>query len=286
MPDNRILVTGASGFIGKATVKALEASGYLVTQAGRRDKFDLAENHTSIDLADCFSLKILEEKGPFDGIVHLGARIGLTDFTEADLYIPNVVSTGILAKFARDWNAHFIFASTAIIHGVRTQQISEDSPVLLDTTYAKSKWLAEELIRMATPSYTILRIGGVYGLDGPSHLGINKAIDNCINGVVPQLMGQGKALRNYIYVDDVAHKICSILASRIQGLHLMAGTEIISVREMLEIITNRFMPGSFLQTSAGNEASDQIITHSPFLKGTRSFRESVDHMFHLSQHDK
>ena len=68
------------------------------------------------------------------------------------------------------------------------EKITQDSSVNADTPYGKSKWLAEELIRMSGVNHCILRIGGVFGLNGPMHLGLNRTILNVIEKISPKII--------------------------------------------------------------------------------------------------
>jgi len=86
-----------------------------------------------------------------------------------------------LANLALMTDAQFIFSSAAIVCGVKAEQITRDTPVDIDTDYGKSKWLAEELVIESGAKHCILRIGGVFGFNGPDHLGLNRIIIDVIN---------------------------------------------------------------------------------------------------------
>lgn len=273
-----VLVTGATGFIGRATVNAVASAGWKTVKASRSAGASRPEGSAWLDLADPATLFAMAGKVRFDAIVHLGARVGLADETESELYVPNVLSTGCLAYLARLWDAHLIFASTAIVHGSRQETIQADSPLCLDTAYARSKWLAEQLIAASGARHCVLRIAGVFGSSGPAHLGLNRAIDAIGNGIPPLVIGSGKALRNYIYVKDAAEAIVCALRKGIEGTHLLAGHEVLSIGEMMRELCNAFLPGWHPATKDGPEASNQVIRPSAFLPVTRGFRDALADM--------
>jgi UDP-glucose 4-epimerase len=192
------------------------------------------------------------------------------------MFVPNVLSTGCLAYLATLWDAHLIFASTAIVHGVMNETIDLDSPVSPDTAYAKSKWLGEQLLAASNAKHCILRIAGVFGCDGPAHLGLNRAIDGAIKGEPPLQIGSGAALRNYVYVKDVAQAIVYALQERLVGTHLLSGHEVVSVSEMLQQVCDTFAPGLHPVIKDGPQAFNQVITPSIFLPKTREFREALN----------
>lgn len=273
--DKSVLITGATGFIGRATVAGLEQAGWAVTRGIRSTGRTLENGEVYLDLANPAAILALRSRVRFDAIVHLGANVGLSGVSEAELFTPNVLASGCLAFLARQWNSHMIFASTVIVGGVKAERIDADTPVAPDTAYARSKWLGEQIIKASCVHHCILRIAGVFGSGGPGHLGLNRAIDGAIKGVLPIQNGLGGALRNYVYVKDVAQAIVFALNSRLEGTHLLAGNEVIPVSQMLQAICNTFLPGQQPAIADGQEAMNQVIQPSPHLPKTRGFREAL-----------
>jgi nucleoside-diphosphate-sugar epimerase len=275
LANKTAFVTGAYGFTGRATVLALEEAGWKVTKGIRSSSQLLGDGSISIDLADPAAILALGTNLRFDAIVHLGAHIGWSDATEAEMFTPNVLSTGCLAYLANRWKATLLFASAAIVHGVRNEKIESDSPVNPDTAYAKSKWLAEQLLAASHVDHCILRIAGVFGCGGPDHLGLNRAIAGAAKGQTPIQIGSGIALRNYVYVKDVAQAFVWALQNNLEGTHLLAGSEVMSVSAMLEAICDTFLPGRHPVLKDGQEPNSQVIEHSLHLPRTRGFREAL-----------
>ena len=270
-----VLVTGATGFIGRATVSALVDAGLQITQGSRSASEPLTEGVVHLDLSDPATLLALAKGPSFDAIVHLGTHVVWSGETESEMFVPNVLSTGCLAYLATLWGAHLIFASTAIVHGVRNEIIEPDSPASPDTAYAKSKWLGEQLLAASNAKHCVLRIAGVFGCDGPAHLGLNRAIDGAIKGEPPLQIGSGAALRNYVYVKDVAQAIVFAIQEQLEGTHLLAGHEVMPVSAMLQEICDIFSPGLHPVIKDGSQAMSQVIKTSASLPKTRGFREAL-----------
>lgn len=270
-----VLVTGATGFIGRATVLALAAAGWQVTRGSRLAGESIGKGAVLLDLSVPATLFALAKQARFDAIVHLGAHIGLSSTDESEMYVTNVLSTGCLAYLASLWGAQLVFTSTAIVHGVRQEAIESDSPICPDTAYAKSKWLGEQLLVAAPVHHCILRIAGVFGCGGPAHLGMNCAIDGAIKGKLPVQVGSGGALRNYIYVKDVAQAIVYALQERLEGTHLLAGDEILPISAMLQEVCDLFLPGQHPVLKDGPEARSQEIKPSAYMPKTRGFRQAL-----------
>lgn len=78
------------------------------------------------------------------------------------MFVSNILSSGCLGFVAQRWGAHLVYASAAIVCGTRSPNIGPSSPVVPDTNYALSKWLAERLIEYSGARQCTLRIGGVF----------------------------------------------------------------------------------------------------------------------------
>ena len=270
-----VLVTGSTGFVGQATASALEDAGWHVVRSSRLKPSDNQSNIIHLDLADPSTVIVLAKGTRYDAIVHIAAHVGWSDTDESAMYVTNVLSTGYLAHLAYTWNAHIVYASTAIVHGVATEVIDPETPIFLDNSYAKSKWLSEELLKDSNARNCILRMSGVFGHKGPTHLGLNRAIEMAIKGIYPKQIGKGSALRNYIYVKDVASAIAYALEHGLNGTHLLAGHEELSVSEMLKKICEVLAPSISPIMQNGTEAKNQLIKPSLDLPKTRSFVESL-----------
>ena len=272
----RILVTGATGFIGMAIAEKLEQDGLQVIRTTRNQSEADGTRALYLDLSRPETISRWANDHRFDAIVHFGARIGWSGETEEELLVPNVIAVGLLADLALRTDLQFVFSSAAMVCGVMAEKIAKDAPANPDTPYGKSKWLAERLVRASGVRHCTLRIGGVFGLDGPSHLGVNRAIADAMNQTAPQLYGSGNARRNYIYLWDVAETVAHIIRNNIEGTHLLAGSERRSVRSMLEEICEVFMPGESPVQRPGDDAADQLIELSSDLPETRSFRSALE----------
>lgn len=270
-----VLVTGASGFIGRQTVERLTSDGWHVIPAGR----NIIENKGLIlDFESPDFLYQLHNLPKVSAIVHLAAKVELKQETYTDLYAANIGATAALLLKARQWNAFFVFASSALVAGTNTPYINMFSPDAPDNAYARTKWLSEQLVRASGVRHSILRIGGVYGLYGPEHLGINRSINTVVNGKPPKQIGCGNAKRNYIYVRDVAIAISDVLKRQLEGTHLLAGCELLSISQMLQLMCNVFLPGCNPEKILGSEASDQIIEVSESMIKSSGFLDALKDM--------
>jgi len=268
-----ILITGANGFVGSFLLEILSDTDWEIIPFVQIDTG--LENEIIMDFCDPDFCKVINTLLKVDKIVHLGARIVLDNSPKSALFVPNVLATAELANWACKIGAHFIFASSAIVCGINTSHITSATPQNPDTNYGYSKWLAEEIIRMSGVKHTILRIAGIFGNNGPSHLGINRAIADALSGIVPLQYGDGKIRRNYIYVKDLGNIIKFCIENEVEGTHLVGGSSINTISEMLQIICDIFLPGKKPKYIEGKKNHDQIIEHSKHLPEGHSFEDAV-----------
>ena len=158
----KILVTGATGFVGGALVRALHQMGYEVLASGR-----------SQDLADVpFKFADLRDPGQAralcqgcDIVVH-SAALSTPWGRPADFLQNNVVATHNLVQ-ASHGVKRFIYLSSAGVYfrGDHGLNLKEDA--LLPTggqhPYVHSKRLAEEVVRQSDIPFLIIRPRAVYG---------------------------------------------------------------------------------------------------------------------------
>jgi nucleoside-diphosphate-sugar epimerase len=271
----RVLITGANGFLGRHLRAELSGSSWTVVPLVRRPCG--AAGEVVADLAGEELPAVLAGLPEIDAVVHLGARTGWDGAPAADLFRPNVLATGLLADWARRRGAVFVFASAALVCGEASECIGAASAPAARHPYLVAKWLGEELIRASGVERVILRLAGVFGLGGPSHLGLNRVLAAAINGAVPRQCGTGAIRRNYLYVKDAGAIIrhCLDHAGDCVGVHLASGAEPLTMSAMLGSVCDVFLPGRFPEIVAGDGGRDQLIEPSPFLPAGRPFIEAL-----------
>lgn len=272
--DMKIIITGASGFVGSRVYSKLLDEGHELIPFVQEPVG--LENEIIIDFNDINFVTRINELPKADAIIHIGSKIGWYGASLQELYVPNVLVTSELANIASRMKALFVFTSAAIVHGVKTPHITSETVINPDTDYGYSKWLAEKMIQMSGVEYLILRMAGVFGKDGPPHLGINNAIHDVIKGNAPKLKGEGLTKRNYVYAEDLADMISDALQKKILGIHLVAGPEPITIKQMLNEICQVFISGQQPKNSPSEtQGNDQIVEHSKALLKGRKYLNAL-----------
>lgn len=172
----RVLVTGASGFVGRPLVSALATAGHEVTAAVR--------NPATAGFADGVRVRQVADLGPdtnwqdalegAEAVAHLAARVHVMNDRAADPLAEfrhaNTAATRHLAKAAADAGVRrLVFVSTVKVHGDTNgaTPIRETDDPRPSDAYGRSKWEAEQaLIEVAGRNdmeAVILRPPLVYG---------------------------------------------------------------------------------------------------------------------------
>lgn len=175
-----ILVTGASGFIGRALCASLVSEHFGVRGTGR-------SNASPSNLADYVCCDLEQESDldqlclGVDTVIHLAGRAHVLNETSADpataFKVANVEVTVKLAQAAqRQGVRRFIFLSSIGVHAGETADrvaISEDSPFVPTQLYAVSKLEAErrltDLTKASGMELVVIRPPLVYAGDAPGN---------------------------------------------------------------------------------------------------------------------
>lgn len=172
---SRVLVTGASGFVGRALVNGLAADGLSVRAAMRQPSDIFPRGVEAVAVSDLTRaidwwplLKGVDTVVHLAGITHAGKSIPEESYDSV-----NRLATTQLAAAAQKANVRrLIFTSS-----IRAQSgpaaphvLTEDDPPRPTDAYGRSKLAAEDAIRASGVGHTILRPVLVYGPDVKGNL--------------------------------------------------------------------------------------------------------------------
>ena len=236
----RVLVTGATGFLGGRCLPALKAIGFDPVGTGRQSALAPAGfDFVQADLADEAGL---EAVSPVEAVVHCAA-LSSPWGRRADFERANVAATErLLAWSERVGVKRFVHVSTPALYFDFQDQFDLDetarSPRPINL-YAETKGRAEELVRRAEFETVILRPRAIYG---PGDQALLPRLESAIEaGPLPLLRG-GKAVTNLTHVDDVVRAITAALAAPslpASSVFNIAGEEAVSLRALVEKIADR-----------------------------------------------
>jgi len=208
----KVLVTGASGFVGRALVEELRhADGaYEVHPLGRQDG-DLSQQGVAG--------AAVAELRP-DVVVHGAARIGvLRCEDQPELAVrSNVLATAHVARAAGASGARLVYLSTSDVYG-SAAAADEETPPAPESLYALTKLWGEQAAALYAPEgLAVLRLANPYGPGGDA---------GQAKGAVPTMLRQADArepipvfrgeARTFCWIGDVVRAVRLVLEAGAEG---------------------------------------------------------------------
>ena len=252
----RVLVTGATGYIGSAVVEAMVAAGHQPVALVHRQRGHLPADveMREADILDDRSLAPALED--VDAVCHLAALTsGRDSFARPLQYFrTNVDGTlALLEAMAAANVRQLVFASTAAIYGTPDEQpMNEDLPDNSPHPYAASKAAAEAAItwqsRATDLGATVLRIFNAAGGIDPDRARLVPRVLAVAAGKAERLdvNGNGTVVRDYLHVADVADAFSAAIdrlaepgSVRRYNIGSGRGTSVLDVVAAAERITGR-----------------------------------------------
>ena len=202
----KILITGSSGFIGKAVTKKLDRYGIQWTAFNG----DILRSESFQDYHDC------------DTMLHLAGitRSGPSYKEQKRLLDVNIIGTINAIHFAQVRGMRFLFPSTASYGNPRILPVPESEPLICHDAYSYSKCDSEHAIstwhKLFGLEGVIFRIFNAYGPGQGQGFLIPDIVSMIRKG---QLNLQNlECVRDFIYIDDLAEFITRVIAKRFPGL--------------------------------------------------------------------
>jgi UDP-glucuronate 4-epimerase len=236
--DRRVLVTGAAGFIGMHTARALLDAGARVTGVDNFEPYydvtlkqarlatlqDRAGfRFVRLDLADAKATAgLFADDAPLD-VVHLAAQAGVRHSLVApDAYVRNnLTAFGHVLEGCRHAHVeHLVYASSSSVYGANhTLPFSEDQRIdhpvsLYAATKAANEMMAHSyshLFRLAATGLRFFTVYGPWGRPDQAPMLFAKAI---LAGTPIPVFNHGRMRRDFTYVDDIVEGVLRTLAQR------------------------------------------------------------------------
>ncbi len=246
--NEKILITGGTGFLGRYVVQSLASSGFVPTILTRNlqtevfGKYRRQINLVESDLFDSNSVyKLLREIQP-DMIIHLAGYTFRKDEPFDILENFNHKATVELLDQADSLKIKkFILTGTADEYGFQNAPQSEKMSAMPISDYAISKNKAVEhalnLHEHSNFPIIVARPFTIYGIGQPPKMFVSQAVDCAVRGL-PFEMSKGEQKRDLLFVTDFVNAIIKLLTTdEIEGEIFNVGSgQSIALRELAEKI--------------------------------------------------
>lgn len=229
-----ILVTGGAGFMGSAFIRfVLKQENFqghitnldLLTYAGNLDNLESVQgckNYSFFhgDIRDEALLEQIQKDRSIDAIIHFAAETHVDrSITGPDAFMQtNIMGTYHLLEFVRRHpEIHFHHISTDEVYGALGKEgvFTEASPYRPNSPYSASKAASDHLVRSYGVTYKILttisHASNNYGPGQYPEKFIPLMIQNILNKKELPVYGAGENIREWLFVEDHARAIWTIL---------------------------------------------------------------------------
>ena len=300
----RILVTGGAGFIGSNVVDRFVALGHDVAvfdnlSSGFREFVNPKAKLFVGDLADAVAVDAAIAEFRPEIVDHHAAQIDVRKSVSDPVFDARVNvlgSIGLLQACVAHGVRKVVYASTggALYGEGRQLPATEDHPVNPEAPYGASKHTVEHYLYiwklLHGLDYTVLRYPNVYGPRQNPHgeAGVNAIfIGLMLTGKRPRIFGDGNAVRDYLYVDDVVEGNVLALGAgsgEMVNLGTGVGTSVNDIVRELKAITgfgedaiyDPARPGEVQRIYLDASRARQVLGWTPRVPFSEGLRRTVE----------
>lgn len=241
---NRILITGAAGFIGSHLLERLQGEGHHVM--GLDNYLTGQFEHPSITRGDVIDSHWDGTLNP-DLIIHCAASYDDRNKWHRDSGT-NVNGAINVAIAAKKFECPVVYFQTALCYGNNPQPrqldevafaaqlgpwpIATDQPMNPESSYAISKVAAEQYLRLSGVPLTVFRLANIYGprnLSGP----VPTFYKRLTEGEPVTIMD---SRRDFVYIDDLVNLVVQAISNQTTGtFHVSTGSDY-SISQLYEAV--------------------------------------------------
>lgn len=258
--SDKVIVTGAAGFIGSHLCGALLKNGYRVLGIDsfnpnydtriKRDNIDAISDGGNFDLIEdsLNDIDLAKIVADATAVFHLAAQPGVRDSWSKrfDEYIDaNIRATQALCEACRGKPLkRFVYASSSSVYGDTAElPMNESHPTRPHSPYGVTKLSGEGLCLLYKRNFGLptvaLRFFTVYGPRQRPDMAFHKFIANGLDGKPIEVYGNGTQTRDFTYVSDIVD--ANIRAMNYDGefsVFNIGGGSRVALSEALDILTN------------------------------------------------
>jgi nucleoside-diphosphate-sugar epimerase len=232
----RILLTGATGFIGSHVARALVREGHEVHALvrGQSNLGRIEDLTSSLHLikGDLLNPTFVLQPSAFDLGLHFAWYVEPGKYLHQPQKEDWIAASLRLASTLRDGGCRrFVATGTSFEYAPSDSPQRESSPTRPSTAYGQAKLELFEALQSIDIELAWLRPFYLYGPDEDRRRLVPVVINSLLRGQETKLV-LGERVRDYLHIEDVASAICAVAGSQLTGAVNMASGVPVTVREI------------------------------------------------------
>lgn len=265
----RILITGASGFIGNNICNYLLDNLQEVIGVNQKTSYinNIKNPLYSEFIIDISSINEIENLGNLisnvDVIIHAAASLNMQTYNNQVIRVNCIGTQNILWLASKLKVKKFLFISSVPIIGIPVNlPIKETHTIYPKTTYHLSKYFGEQLVMLSSSNemdYFILRITAPVGIGMPKSRLLSVMLQNCLNNEPLLLSGSGTRRQNYIDVRDIVRATLLCINSDKSGIYNIAGSKTISNSELAQLCVQKCKSNSIIKYNINKDFEEGVV---------------------------
>lgn len=242
--DNRVLVTGATGLIGRELLMPLLRAGFDVHAVSRYASCATVGCtwHQGSLFDESFVKRLVKEVRPSHLLNLAWCTTG--DYLTSNLNLGFLEAGKCLSRcFAENGGRRAVYAGTCFEYKFGDLPLREDGKLDVEKTlYTKCKDLlrryAEQMFLSSGVSFAYGRIFYVYGC-GESNMRLAGMVVDRLSRGVPVVIKAGSLRKDYVYTKDIAEAFVALLRSTVDGPVNICTAQAVRIRDFVMTIAMR-----------------------------------------------
>ena len=261
----KIIVTGATGFIGRHAIQSLQKQGYDIHAITSKEKREHISNNITWHSVDLFD---------YAKVADFCRQVGATDLLHLAWYddhkqrmtsLNNVAwvetSLHLIRKFAQNGGQKIVLAGSCAEYDWRYGYCNEErTPTNSDSIYGICKAslnnIAEKYCKDQGIKYSCGRIFSVYGSNESKRRLIPYVITSLLKGQQAKLNHVNK-IRDYLHVSDVADALVTLMETDEKGAINIGSGQPINIGEIVAMIGKKLKSEELIVYKNKNSTQDQ-----------------------------
>jgi UDP-glucose 4-epimerase len=252
-----VIVTGATGFVGRHVVARLMRDGIPVlgVSAGGGPGVE------ALDLTDADSVAVRMRNVRCRGVLHLAAAVPDSAAGADDPSIQSAIAAidRTVVELCRAAQWPLVYASSAAVYDFRLDgPLRESSPTPARSAYASAKLAGEERALELVGPACVLRIAAPYGPGWRRETVVTTFVRRAIGSSPLEYDGTGSRAQDFVYVEDVSDAVVRAFITEAAGVFNVGSGRPISMRELADTVVESVGSSSEVRASGRTDPQEGV----------------------------